>query len=89
MLNGNAAPFEPPTDLETLTINFRSMMVKGKNEPVDDSSTKEETPEPLLFVVGFDGPDFPRPPWTDCRIVEKWRLPFKKLYGPATSLTVS
>jgi hypothetical protein len=26
MLNGNAAPFEPPTDLETLTINFRDTL---------------------------------------------------------------
>jgi hypothetical protein len=40
--------------------------------------------EQLYFVRGLDGSHGGiGPPWQQCKIVEEWRLPYKKLYGPA------
>jgi hypothetical protein len=42
-------------------------------------------PEPLFFVVGLDGSHGGvGPPYQACRIVDRWHLPYKKLYGPAS-----
>jgi hypothetical protein len=45
----------------------------------------DENAEPLFFVLGLDGSHGDiGPPYQDCHVVERWHLPYKNLYGPAS-----